>query len=703
MKKKALLLFLTAALLLLGLTGAAGAASNSDVMFAETSVKVFEGETVQLQLLTQGAAAGGTVTWKSSSMKTATVQDGLVTGLKKGSVTVTATVSNNGKTWRATCKVTVQRAATAIKVNTAKWNLKDPEEVSLGDLVPEDNTLPILLMVPGNRVSIGATVTPKDASSTKSAATSSDTDVLAVSGTSAKAVSPGTAVLTVYSVLNPEVCEEYLAVVLNPVDTINITGGNTVFVGGALSLTAECAPVDADMTDVTWKSSNNRIATVDEDGTVYGVARGTVTITASATDGSGVTRSQKVTVSVAPTAVTVKQNGKVVNSIILNVSAKTTLTAAVTPSTVSNKTVVWTSSDTSVATVTARGQVTGVGVGTAIISAESSILGEVCQNVTVTVVQPVTKVEPANTSVEIMAGQTIDTSWIVYPSNATIQDLTFTSSNTRVATVDSFGTVYGAGGGKATITATATDGSKKYGRMTVSVVQPATGVHMKSDSYRVGVDETATITAVLEPSDATDKRMTWYMEDSSIATIKGSTNQPKVTGLRWGTTVAYGITEDGGYSTSCIIDVGNLDRALEVTDLYIEDNSVYIQVANVSNLTISRFTYQVEVYDIQDNPLICSTAGTNVYTGSYNYTLAEGDVTRYSRYDMGNYNYPNGLLGRIIVTITGYSESNGTSHSIKAANRETTEYTDPNWVHPTPTPAPTATPDPVDGGATGTW
>ena len=224
---------------------------------------------------------------------------------------------------------------------------------------------------------------------------------------------------------------------------------------------------------------------------------------------------------------------------------------------------------------------------------------------------------------------------------------------------------------------------------------------MKTDSYSVGVDETITINAVLEPTTATDKVMTWYVEDESIAVIEGDGLNPRVTGLKWGDTTIYGVTHDGGYTTSCQLHVGSYDRALEINDLYILDNEVKLSVQNVSNLTVARFQFEVAVYDIYDEPIICSTSGTNVFHGSYSYTLSPGGVTTHGRFVFNDYTYPNAVLGRIVVSITGYSESNDTSHSIREANRVEEEYKSSKWVGPILQETDDTTDSTTDTGAAG--
>ena len=140
----------------------------------------------------------------------------------------------------------------------------------------------------------------------------------------------------------------------------------------AVTLTATVDPTDASDKTVTWKSSDASIAAVDANGKVTFVAAGTATITATATNGTDDTADDKT----ATCEVTISAKKVNVESVKLDQptltatvgDAAVTLTATVTPDDATDKTVKWTSSNESVATV-ADGVVTFVAAGTATITA----------------------------------------------------------------------------------------------------------------------------------------------------------------------------------------------------------------------------------------------------------------------------------------------------------------------------------------------
>lgn len=138
------------------------------------------------------------------------------------------------------------------------------------------------------------------------------------------------------------------------------------------------------------------------------------------------------------------------------------LTATVTPSYADNKTVTWTSSDEKVAIVDKDGKVTAVGNGTATITART-ISGNHTASVTVTVNIPekVVEIEKITVSTDkktlTKIGETTQLIVQIEPEDAQKQELTWTSSDERVATVDKNGKVTAVGTGKAVITVTTKD------------------------------------------------------------------------------------------------------------------------------------------------------------------------------------------------------------------------------------------------------
>ena len=221
--------------------------------------------------------------------------------------------------------------------------------------------------------------------------------------------------------------------------------------GSCQILTATVSPSNATNNTLTWSSSNTSVATVFY-GVVEAVGFGTATITAKSNNG----KTASCTVTVNPIAVTGVSLNKTSLS-FTGTGSSQTLTATVSPSNATNKTLTWSSSNTSVATVS-NGVVKAVGFGTATITAKSNNGKTASCSVTVNPIQPTGIKATPETSTLYGLNGTVKLSANVMPSNATNKAVTWSSNNTSVATVSSDGTVKAVGYGTAVITAKTVNG-----------------------------------------------------------------------------------------------------------------------------------------------------------------------------------------------------------------------------------------------------
>ena len=152
-------------------------------------------------------------------------------------------------------------------------------------------------------------------------------------------------------------------------------------VGETLQLTATVKPSYADNKTITWKSSDEKVATVDKDGKVTAVANGTATITATSADGKH-SATAAITVKIAPEKLTLTAENKT----LTKVGDTLQITAKIEPDNAYDK-LIWKSSDERVATVDVDGKVTAAGNGKAIITATTED-GKLSESVTITVKIP---------------------------------------------------------------------------------------------------------------------------------------------------------------------------------------------------------------------------------------------------------------------------------------------------------------------------
>lgn len=646
------------------LCGVTAMAEADRFQFEKTNLTVFEGNTLELSLIRQGnCAADGELTFVSGRENIATVdENGVVTGLTKGQSTITATLKTEKRTWKASVNVTVARAVTDIAVNETNLTLYDAADPLISHLTGGEGGR-VLLLRKGKQVSIRATLSPNDANNRRYTVASSDTDVVRVSGSTLTARGAGECIVTVASESNPEVSVDYRVIVITPVTGVTVTADTkTLFIGTTAQLTATVKPADASITGVKWESTNEKVAVVDEYGVVTGVGRGQATIRATAADGGGQRASVNVTVKQQPESITL--SGLSGN---IRVGGGVTLKATVLPNTTSDKAVVWSTSDASVATVSANGYVKGVRAGSCTITCQSKAFPEVYAQIDVTVYAPVTSITFNEKNPSVAVGRSIALSWTVKPQDATDSSVSFSTNKPDVVSVSDDGIVTGLKRGECYVYATANDGSGKKATIRVTVTQPVTGVTMKYTSQNVGLNKYTTNTAILEPANADNKKMQWTSQDERIATVSGNGLNPKVTGRAWGTTTIIGTTDDGSYVVTYTINVGSRKDALRITNLWAENNAAKIVVYNASNLTITKFYYTIYLYNAFGEPLVCNTDGRSFsFTGTYNFTLAPGEATRHGQFSFGReYIKPYGV-GQVVMRINGYDIEGGEHYDIPA-------------------------------------
>lgn len=229
------------------------------------------------------------------------------------------------------------------------------------------------------------------------------------------------------------------------------------------------------------------------------------------------------------------------------------LTATVSPSGATNKSVRWTTSDSSVATVSS-GMVTGKKAGTVTITAKTADGGYTasCQVTVTNQKVKVTGVKLNKTSLSLSVGGTSTLTATVNPSGAS-KSVRWTSGDTTIASVSSSGKVTGKKAGTTTIFVTTVDGGYVAScevTVTAKTVK-ATGVALSKSVLSLSVGSTSYLYATVRPTGA-NKSVRWTTSDPSVATVSSS---GKVTGLKTGTATIIATTVDGGYTASCRVTV----------------------------------------------------------------------------------------------------------------------------------------------------
>lgn len=245
------------------------------------------------------------------------------------------------------------------------------------------------------------------------------------------------------------------------------------------------------------------------------------------------------------------------------------LTATIIPDNATNKTVTWSSNNTSVATVS-NGKVIGISKGTATITAKTSNgIVDVCAvTVTSADIEP-TGITLNESNVSIKAGSNTMLIASVIPSNATNKTVAWSSDSTSVATV-SDGKVFGISEGTAIITAKTINGQSASCKVKVLAdkVEP-TRIILNKNNLTIEEGSTEVLTATVEPYNAKDKTVTWFTNDTSVVTV----NDGKVTGKSAGNAVILAETSNGKSDICYVTVVPKCELSLNYSDITLNANN----------------------------------------------------------------------------------------------------------------------------------
>ena len=315
---------------------------------------------------------------------------------------------------------------------------------------------------------------------------------------------------------------------LYPVKTVTLNKTSLEMIAGSAetgtaTLTADVGPEYASDKTLFWLTSNEKVATVDDNGKVTAVGSGEAKITATA---GGKTATCTVKVTVLVTGITLDET-----ELDLTVDDDpVTLVAKVTPEGATDKTVTWSSSNDRVATVDANGKVKAVGNGEAKITAKAGDKTATCKVLVSTLASGVTldkteltlKIE--DSPVTLVAKVT--------PASTSDKTVTWRSSNEKVATVDSNGKITPVGLGETKITAEA---NGYTATCTVKVIELVSSITLDKTELSLNASclPTATLTATVKSDPSYVKGVSWSSGDKKVATVDAN---GKVTAVGSGTT-----------------------------------------------------------------------------------------------------------------------------------------------------------------------
>ena len=267
------------------------------------------------------------------------------------------------------------------------------------------------------------------------------------------------------------------------------------------------------------------------------------------------------------------------NELSLNVGETYQLTATVLPTNATNKDVSYNSNVSGVATVSETGLVTAVSNGTAtirVVTVSGAKIDECVVTVTTPVI-PVTGVSISRSSLEMEVGDAQIVYAHIEPSNATNQNVNWSSNDESVATVEE-GYIEAVGEGTTNIVVTTEDG-EFTDSLTVTVsgggteTIDVTGVTLSTNSLELAVGDTYQLSATISPANATNKKVTWAIGENLFASVNET---GLVTAINAGTTTVTVKTVDGGFTDICSLTISEQevpplppveDKALEYIEI----------------------------------------------------------------------------------------------------------------------------------------
>ena len=454
-------------------------------------------------------------------------------------------------------------AIVPIAVISTGCNKKKINVVNVESIILKDKAKNLSLR---ESVQLEATIEPEDATNKNVTWTSSNPDVATVNENGVvTAAGEGNATITVTTVDGG-----YQATCIISVSNENHVSGVSLNksqlnlrIGETEQLTATVYPEDATDKRLLWESSDSSIATVSDNGTVRGKSKGTAIIVVTTIDGGHQSTCEVNVSSVQGEEITL--NKKDLGLYLLDQTCSysddvdvTTyqLKATVKPEDASNKNVIWSSDDPSVATVDENGLVTAVGEGeTRIIACleDNQYISSRC-NVKVTnfgILESDIEI-PVNESKNLHISSETD-----YSSYS----LKWETDNRRVATVDQNGVVTAVGEGTAKVTARIIveydDGYTVQIEASCIVYAVKIGVRLirlEPSTMTLGVGESGKFTVIFTPSDATNKNVTWSSDDPSVATVDENGN---IKALSKGRAIIKAQSEDNNKTAEAIVVVVN--------------------------------------------------------------------------------------------------------------------------------------------------
>ena len=559
-----------------------------------TSASIKVGSTVTITpMISPDNVTDTSLTWSSSNPEIATVdKTGVVTGVSAGGTTITCTTSN-GLT--ATCTVTVLQPAASITLNYDAITVKK-------------NTIFYL----------SAQILPTDAYDKTVIWTSSDEELATVSedGT-VTALGVGEVIITATSVDNPELVADCIVTITEDVSGLTLNAREkTIKVGEEFLLIPTIRPSDAQNRGVTFTSSDPTIASVDANGLIKGLKGGVVIITVKTVE-RGLMATCTITVQEDITGIKLDET-----DIYIGKGANKQISYTVTPESATQKRLNWSSSDPSIVIVDGYGNIHGVNLGTAIITATAMDGTGIKATCKVTVIEQGTSITLNTEMIKLMEGEQFQLTYTILPPTTSIQKVEWSSSDASVAKVDASGMVTAVKEGEAKIKVSMTDGSGLFAVCTVIVTpaHPITNIRVNTTETTMVTGESRTFTARVTPRNTTES-FTWVSSDTSVVRIDENGN---ATAVGPGTCTITAVSSLGGVEGECTITV----LGLTASSVNLEQYDTYDLYLDGAPTGVTWFSRNKRVATVNNRGVVTARqAGTTTIVARMNGKLVSCEIT----------------------------------------------------------------------------
>lgn len=513
-------------------------------------------EVGDVQTITTDLKGSYRLTWISSDTGIATVVDSSaatpsaqVTARKPGTAVITAVNAANNV--YATCVVTVQQPITGLDIGVAK-----KKYTTYDTTLPQGFVFMEALYQPSN-------ATEKDFkwdSSDKTVATVDETGKVTLLKEGSTYISVASSKYTAFCILN---------IISKPISTITVEPTELKMVrGDSRTIKATFNPVDATNTTLVWSSLDEKVAKVDATGKVTATGPGStyINVEAALADSSGNKAKNIIKVTVRDRLTSIDFESR---TTYINVGGSKQIEIIYKPDKDVNKKVTFTSSDDSIFKVTPGSTdgacvIQGIAEGQAVLSCISEDLGQAgVKTCTVHVTASTVEAKdfvltPAAETVYI--GATLQLVKTFTPNNATNQNVTWSSSDSGIASVTSLGLVRGVKEGKVTVSAVYTDTKNKVPLIRTSTIEVkpvpinVTDFDVTPDTQNIKVGDKFSLTPVFTPNNASNKNVEYQSLDEGVVKVS---EKGEVTGVGAGDAIIQCQAEDGGFIATCMVHVDN--------------------------------------------------------------------------------------------------------------------------------------------------